>query len=99
MSGGSLLWEGSLIYQHLYEQGTVNLKFIPVLPPHGKTEHIPLPLRGAQRYSPFSEDGYEALCRRLTNQPAVMVPTLGKKKTLPPVVATTSTDPSAPEKG
>jgi hypothetical protein len=80
--GLGALWEGNLVYQYLYDAGTVNSKFIPILPPRGKSEHIPMPLRGAQRYSPFLDDGYNALYRRLTDQPAVSVPPLGRRKHL-----------------
>jgi TIR domain len=82
--GLGALWEGNLIYQHIYEEGTVNSKFIPVLPAPGSVEHIPMPLRGAQRYSLFSDDGYNALYRRLTNQPAVPIPPLGRRRMLLP---------------
>ena len=82
--GLGALWEGNLIYQLLYEAGTINKKFIPLLPPGGKAENIPGPLRVSQRYAPFSETGYTDLYRHLTGQPAVSIPRLGPQKKLPP---------------
>lgn len=53
--GHGVLWESNLIYQHLYDAGTVNAKFIPVLPAGGSTDHIPTAIRGVQRYAPFTK--------------------------------------------
>ena len=84
--GLGVLWESHLIYNLLYQAGTMNSKFIPVLPSGGKVEHIPVPLRSAQRYHPFDEgQGYLELYRFLTNQPDVVMPPLGSRKTLPPL--------------
>jgi len=63
-TGLGALWEGNLIYQFLYESGTINRKFIPLLPQDGKDTHIPSPLRVSQHYSPFTEPGYTELYRR-----------------------------------
>jgi hypothetical protein len=82
--GLGTLWESSIVYQLLYEEGTISSKFIPVLPQNGKTEHIPVALRGVQRYQAFTESGYEDLYRRLTSQPAVLKPLLGKQKIFSP---------------
>jgi hypothetical protein len=82
--GHGVLWESNLIYQYLYEAGTVNATFIPVLPPDGKSDHIPTALRPFQRYEPFTEDGYWELYRRLTRQPRTSRPPLGKRKALLP---------------
>jgi len=87
-TGLGALWESHLVFQLLYEAGTVNPKFIPVLPSGGNVAHIPTSLRGVQRYNPFSEDGFWDLYRRLTEQPAVQVPTLGKQMVMPPVEPT-----------
>jgi len=86
--GLGALWESHLIFQLLYEAGTVNPKFIPVLPVDGNIAYIPTSLRGVQRYNPFSEEGFWDLYRRLTEQPAVQVPKLGKQIVMPPVEPT-----------
>ncbi len=36
--GLGALWEGNLIYQLLYEAGTINKKFIPLLPPGNRSD-------------------------------------------------------------
>lgn len=88
--GLGVLWESNLIYQHLYDAGTDNSKFIPVLPIAGSVQHIPSPIRGVQRYTPFTDVGYTDLYRRLTSQPAISVPGLGKRRSLDPIIPTVS---------
>lgn len=85
--GLGAVWESHLVFQSLYNTGTVNPKFIPVLPPGGEVKHIPTVLQGVQRYSPFSDVGYQELYRRLTGQPAVQMPALGKIIVMPPAAA------------
>ncbi len=57
-TGLGALWESHIIYQLLYEAGTVNPRFIAVMPPGSKVDNIPTVLRGSQRYEPFTEDGF-----------------------------------------
>jgi len=83
--GKGVRWESTLAYQHVYDAGTKNAKFIPVLFQDGQEVHIPTPFKGATHYSVDAKDGYELLYRRLTNQPRVRKPGLGKLKKLPPV--------------
>jgi hypothetical protein len=82
--GHGVRWEGNLIRQHLYNAGTLNTKFIPVLLESGEFKHIPTSLQGTTFYSAHTEEGYEALYRHLTNQPRTRKPELGKLKELPP---------------
>ncbi len=82
--GQGVRWEGHLSYQDLYNAGTLNTKIIPVLLESGKLEHIPKLLRSTTYYLAHTEEGYEALYRRLTNQPRTRKPELGKLKELPP---------------
>ncbi|MCK4472874.1 MAG: hypothetical protein KAW49_13925, partial [Anaerolineae bacterium] len=63
---------------------TENTRFIPVLFKSGKAEYIPIPLQGATYYSVDTEQGYEDLYRRLTDQPRTTKPKLGKLRRLPP---------------
>ena len=77
-------WEGSLIYQHIYQADTTNARFIPVLFEDGRVDDIPTPLQGATHCCVEAPDGYEALYRRLTNQPRVTKPALGQLRALPP---------------
>jgi Tfp pilus assembly protein PilF len=83
--GLGVRWEGNSIYQHLYNAGTVNPKFIPVLLEPGNVEYIPTPLQGVARYAVQTEEGYEDLYRRLTNQPKHLKPELGEVRKLTPL--------------
>lgn len=77
-------WEGHLILQHLYNRGVVNTKFIPVVFAETDTQYIPTPAQGATFYRPDTEEGYEALYRRLTNQPLTPKTSIGTIRKLPP---------------
>ena len=79
--GLGVRWEGNLIYQHIYDAGTQNTRFIPILFENGDPAYIPKPVRGITQYRIDSE--YEALYRRLTNQSAPERPVLGKLRSLP----------------
>lgn len=82
-------WEGSLIYQHLYDYGAVNRRFIPVLFDDSDISDIPIPLRGATYYRLPAEltldadSDYERLFRRLTAQPRVTPRPPGRLRPLP----------------
>ncbi len=83
-TGLGVKWEGKLINQHIYQADSLNTKFIPVLFDFGKVEHIPTPLQDATYYPVDTKQGYEGLYRRLTNQPPVKKPKLGKPRKLQP---------------
>jgi hypothetical protein len=78
--GLGVKWEGNLIYQHLYQNETVNEKFIPVLFEDGKFEHIPTPVQGQTFYRLDSEDAYNRLYWRLTGQHQFEKPKQGQIK-------------------
>lgn len=82
--GHGVRWEGNLIHQHLYNAGTLNTKFIPVLLESGEFKHIPTPLQGSTFYEAHTEEGYKYLYCHLTGQPRTLKPKLGKLKELPP---------------
>ncbi|MBN8550960.1 MAG: TIR domain-containing protein [Deltaproteobacteria bacterium] len=81
--GLGVLWEGNLVYQHLYNAGSMNNKFIPVLFSPVDQKHIPTPLQGATRYCVETDAGYDDLYLRLLKQPKVQKPKLGKPRPLP----------------
>ena len=81
--GHGVLWEGRLIKQQLYDSGSVSGKFVPILFKDGNIEHIPEPVRGASFFRIDTPEGYEALYRLLTRQPAVRRPELGKLRPMP----------------
>ena len=81
--GLGVRWEGHLIYQAIYSAESMNTKFLPVLFESGNYAHIPAPVQSTTFYFAQTEDGYEDLYRRLTNQPRAIKPDLGKLRSLP----------------
>jgi hypothetical protein len=86
--GLGVKWEGAILTQELYEAETHNTKFIPVVFSTYDAAHIPIVLRGVNYYAVNTEEGYEALYRRLTNQPRILMPELGKVRPMPPLERT-----------
>ncbi len=83
-TGHGVLWESALIYQYMYNAGTLNTQFIPILLEGANIADIPSPLQSATYYHPSIASGYEELYRRLTHQPRTMKPALGMLRALPP---------------
>lgn len=82
--GRGVTWEGGVIIQELYDAQGQNSKFIPIAFTSEDSNFISSPLRSATNYRLNTANGYEALYRRLTNQPRTRKPELGKLRTLPP---------------
>ena len=78
--GHGVSWESTLIYQYIYNAGTMNIKFIPVLFEGASISDIPTPLQGASHYSAFIEASYKDLCHRLRNLPRAVKPPLGENQ-------------------
>lgn len=81
-NGKGIKWESTLIYQHLYNAGANNTKFIPIIFSDGEFEYIPEPLQGATLYNVDNADEYEKLYWRLRGVKA-QKPELGKLRELP----------------
>ena len=81
--GLGVKWEGGLIYQHLYNAGASNTKFIPVLLRPEDRKFVPTPLQGATYYSVDSTAGYDRLYSRLLGKQNAKKPKLGKRRPLP----------------
>jgi len=77
-----VVWESVLTEQLIYDANIRNAKFIPILPEGVDSKYIPIPLRYTTYYRLTDEQGYEDLYRRLTNQPFVQKPGLGKLQSL-----------------
>jgi TIR domain len=82
--GHGVAWESTLIYQYIYNAGTSNTRFIPILLEGAKESDIPVPWQRIKYNRPYTATGYEELYRRLTNQPLVSKPSLGNLRKLPP---------------
>jgi hypothetical protein len=91
-TGLGVRWEGNLIYQHFYNAGALNHKFIPVLFKQEHAKFIPTPLQGATYYCLATDSRYDDLYMRLTNQRRVEKPELGKRRALP--AKTVKTNPA-----
>jgi hypothetical protein len=81
--GHGVIWESVLTYQQIYDAGSKNEKFIPVLLEGGKRSDIPVPLKSATSYECTTDVGYWELYARLTGQHGKSKPQLGKLKGLP----------------
>jgi hypothetical protein len=81
--GHGVLWEARVIKQEVYDAGSVNKKFVPVLFADGSHDHVPRPLRGASFYRIEADESYWDLYRLLTDQPQVRKPELGTLRRLP----------------
>ena len=81
--GHGAIWESFLAIQQVYKAAVRDNKLIPVLLDGAKPDDIPAFLQGRPYYLVSTEQGYEELYRRLTNQPRVEKPVLGKLKSLP----------------
>jgi WD40 repeat protein len=79
--GLGVKWEGMLITQSIYES-VANKKFIPVVFSAQDAEHVPVFLRAYTYYNLETDEGYEALYRRLTNQPYFQKPQIGRLRLL-----------------
>jgi tetratricopeptide (TPR) repeat protein len=81
-TGLGVKWEGKLIYQHIYNADSCNIRFIPILFEYCHVQHIPTPLQDATRYRVDTQVGYDALYARLIKQILVEKPELGKLRKL-----------------
>jgi len=81
--GLGVLWESNIIYNSLYNTGTVDRRFLPVVFGKDNVVNIPTPLQGVTRYDVQLDDEYDRLYRYLTDQPSVLKPTLGKLREMP----------------
>lgn len=77
------IWEGNLIYQHLYNDGGINTKFIPILVNESTFQDIPTPLQGATHYYIETQEGFNNLYWRIRNVNPVKKPELGELRPLP----------------
>lgn len=81
--GQAANWQGAIITQAIYDSQANNTKFIPIALSTQDLTHIPIILRSATSYVVNTDEGYEQLYRRLTNQLATSMPALGAIQQLP----------------
>src|SRR5262249_38884156 len=92
--GQGVIWESILAYQHLYNTAANNTKFLPIALVDSHLAFIPTVLQPVSHYCVASEEGYEELYRRLTNQPRITKPPLGKIKVFDSRTVVLSKQPS-----
>ncbi len=83
-SGGlGVKWEGAIITQDLYEAAHNNNKFIPVIFSQECSKFRPKVLRAVTYYNVGTDDGYDDLYCRLTDQHPTPKPELGAIRSIP----------------
>lgn len=82
--GKGVKWESLLTYQDIYENGSLNRKFVPIFFNPTEAEFLPKPLKAVTHYDLSKDNKYEMLCRYLTGQPLTVKPSPDKKLHLPP---------------
>ncbi len=85
-NGRGVLWEGRIIYNHLYMADAGVQRFIPILLEGGAPYSIPWPLRGLAFYQVNVAEGYEDFFSHVTGQRRHEKPELGRLKALPAMV-------------
>jgi tetratricopeptide (TPR) repeat protein len=91
-TGRGVKWESLLAYQDIYDNDSLNSKFVPVIFKATDAAFIPKPLKTFTHYDLSCSGNYEMMCRYLTRQPLVVKPNPKSKLHLPPSnVQTTST--------
>lgn len=83
--GLGVKWEGAIITDELYSSESVNKRFIPIVFSNDDALHVPRKLQRYRRHLIADDGGYEELYRRLTNQPRVVKPELGKLRSFEPI--------------
>ncbi len=81
--GLGVRWEGSLIYNHIYNSGAESNKFIPIIFDASHKDFIPTPIKGATHYCVETTEGYDDLYYRLINRAKTEKPEIGDRRLLP----------------
>lgn len=81
--GKGVKWESNIIYQHLYNDDSLNERFIPVIFSEEDKSFIPMPLQGVTYYNISDAKRYDALYWRLRGINKKEKPELGKLRPLP----------------
>lgn len=81
--GRGAKWESNIIYQHLYNDDTLNERFIPIAFQRADLDFIPVPLQGTTHYDISNPTRYERLYWRLRGVSLAQKPELGQLRPLP----------------
>lgn len=81
--GLGVKWEGNIIYQMLYSDCSINVKFIPAIFSEDDIQYIPTPLQSSTHYNISNENDFDRLYWRLRGISTKEKPPLGKLRPLP----------------
>lgn len=81
--GKGVMWEITVVYQHLYDSKMTNKKFIPIFFNSEDEQYILTPLKLFTFYNVSKDDQYEKLYLRLIGKKVHEKPALGNIKSLP----------------
>jgi hypothetical protein len=83
--GQGVKWEAAVIDREIYGNDSNNHKCIPIVLRSEDKSSVPPLLRDYTCYDVSTDEEYEDLYRRLTHQPGIIKPELGKLRPLPPL--------------
>lgn len=83
-TGKGVKWEALLAYQDIYDNDSLNSKFVPVIFQETDAAFVPRPMKAVSYYDLSRDNSYEMLCRYLTGQPLAVKPSPKGKLHLPP---------------
>lgn len=78
--GKGVDWEGAVITQELYNDKSLNTRFIPVVFEPADTAHIPEPLRPYSHHQPTDDGAYEQLLDAIEGTAGVEPTPVGTRK-------------------
>jgi len=83
LMGKGVSWEVNIVYQHLYDTGSYNTKFIPIYFDKEDEKYILTPLKPFTFYNVGEQEGFDKLYWRLRGVTKSQRPPLGKLRSLP----------------
>jgi len=92
-TGKGVKWESLLAYQGIYDNDSLNSKFVPVIFKATDAAFVPRPLKAFTHYDLSCDGSYNILCRYLAKQPLAVKPAPKNKLHLLPSNAQTATIP------
>lgn len=91
--GKGVDWEGNAIAQKLYDDKSLNNRFIPIVFEPTDTAHIPEPLRPYSHYQPTDDAAYEQLLDAIAGTAGIEPAPVGERK--PRTRKTSSSGPTS----
>lgn len=83
-NGKGVKWEGALLYNHIYDMGTENTKFIPVYFHPDDLQYVLTPLKQYTHYCVSDQEAVNRLCLRIHGKAVYEKPPVRSSRSLPP---------------